>query len=124
MKHQTQVIKGKGRGKNLGIPTINAKIPDPFPYKHGIYAGWIYNDTKKYPAAIHFGPRPVFDESDVSLEAHILETIPESINDSIMIELLHFIRDIKTFSDPAKMVAEIARDVRKITKLLDLEINS
>lgn len=119
MKHQIQIIKGAGRGKGLGIPTINGAIPRDFPYKHGIYAGWVYTGNKKYPAAIHFGPRPVFDDPKPSLEAHILEQVSD-VADTIEIELLTHIRDIQHFATPQKMLAQIQKDIQRIKQLLDI----
>lgn len=39
------VIKGKGRGKELGFPTINLAVPENFNLKPGIYACWVKLDN-------------------------------------------------------------------------------
>ena len=37
MKFETVHITGKGRGKPMGFPTINLKIPELFKLKIGVY---------------------------------------------------------------------------------------
>ena len=38
MQFESTHISGKGRGKPMGFPTINLKIPENFKLKNGVYA--------------------------------------------------------------------------------------
>lgn len=120
-KFKLTKTKGKGRGEELGIPTINFTIPENLDLPYGVYAGWFYNNTQKYQAAIHFGPRPTFNEKDPSLEAYILSGNIEITQDSFMLEFVKLIRDEKTFhfNSESEMLARIAKDVEEIKKVLN-----
>src|SRR5204863_754806 len=50
-----EVVRGDGRGRELGTPTANI-VPDPrfVVPGHGVYAAWAHG----HPAAVHVGVRP------------------------------------------------------------------
>ncbi|MBI4067110.1 riboflavin kinase [Candidatus Gottesmanbacteria bacterium] len=118
LKIKAKVIKGKGRGKGLGIPTINFEIPEDLNISYGVYAGRLLMNKKIYPAAIHFGHRPVFQEEDKSLEAYILDKFNENITEGEL-EFIKFIREIRNFPNPQEMVNQIKKDVGEIQRILD-----
>jgi riboflavin kinase/FMN adenylyltransferase len=68
-------IRGKGRGKLLGYPTINMKIPVDFDLPDGIYAAWVTIGTTRYGGALHWGPIPTFKEEMKSLEVFVVDRI-------------------------------------------------
>ncbi len=121
IKFSLNVISGHGRGKKMGIPTINGELLKKKKLPHGIYAGWVYMNAHKLPAAIHVGPRPVFDESDVSIEAHILETVVHLVPKTIELELEKKIRDVQKFATVDDMLSQIEKDVVEIKQFLDIE---
>lgn len=111
-------IKGKGRGKKLGIPTFNFKIPKNLKLNHGVYAGWLINKDIRYAAAIHFGPRPQFHETDPSLESYILDKeIPVTLI-ATSLQFVKFIRKIKLFPSVNHMLKQIDQDIKEINLTL------
>lgn len=111
-------IQGKGRGKKLGIPTLNFEIPQHLKLPHGIYAGLLISGNKKYKAAIHFGPRPQFNEPDPSLEAYLLDGSTEHFSNNIQLELVKYIRPIQSFVSVEKMLKRIDVDIKEIAEIL------
>ncbi len=112
------VVRGFVRGHQIGIPTINCAVPTHFILNHGIYAGWVTFNNKKYPAAIHYGPRPVFGEDDVSFEAHLLKPIKDAIPAQVQVETVCFIRKVVSFPSVESMISQIEQDVIKIREIL------
>lgn len=109
---------GYGRGKKLGIPTINFKIPKNLNLSYGVYAGWLFSEFNKFPAAIHFGPRPQFSETDPSLEAFILDGALKNPPASAILKFVKFMRTIQTFPTVEKMLEQIQEDIAEIRKVL------
>jgi len=62
MKFESTQTKGKGRGKLMGFPTINLKIPANFELEDGIYAAKVNIENKVFVGALHYGPVPTFNE--------------------------------------------------------------
>ena len=118
MKFTTLVIKGQGRGKILGFPTFNFKIPPQFIAKHGIYAGWVWIKSQKYPGAFHYGPIPVFSDPTPHLEVFVLDYEPDVLVTAITFEFVTYLRPIRNFPNPAALARRISLDVLKTRELL------
>ncbi len=106
-----KTVSGRGRGKGLGVPTINidlAAVPDDL--AHGIYACRITLDGTVYPGAMHYGPRPVFKDSD-AFEVHIIEGTVEDVPETATVEIVGYIREVQDFASPAELVARIQKDI-------------
>lgn len=119
-------VKGAGRGAREVVPTINLEIPAPFPPSPGVYAGYIelvHGDRKNiYDAAIHYGPRPVYDESSFTLECYLIDAEPQNVigydREIIKFQFVEKIRDIMSFSSPHLMLVQIQQDVAMIRQIL------
>jgi len=73
------VVKGAGRGEDLGFPTANLDISDTLVIpSDGIYFGTVSmmdGDGSLQPAIINIGNNPTFGTSKKWIEAHILDYI-------------------------------------------------
>lgn len=114
-------IKGKGRGKSIGFPTINLKINSDFILPIGVYGVWIIINEKKYLGALHYGPTPTFYEKDKSLEVYLIDV--EDIDSltplpyPVIIDVIGRIRDVKKFATPKDLAAQITNDISTIRKI-------
>ncbi|OGY15791.1 MAG: hypothetical protein A2784_01570 [Candidatus Chisholmbacteria bacterium RIFCSPHIGHO2_01_FULL_48_12] len=117
MKFTTPVIRGRGRGKILGFPTLNLQIPPALAVKPGIYAGWVWIDGKKYLGAFHYGPIPVFSDPSPHLEVFVLDYSSDHPITLLTFELLHYLRPIRNFKNPASLARRISLDVLKTKQL-------
>lgn len=115
-------IHGKGRGKKIGIPTINLTIPSDFSLHPGVYAAFVTLKGTRYPAALHYGAVPTFAQSKPSLEAHLLTNLglTEAAvrSATIRVEIIQRIRGIKKFASQQQLVDQIAIDVSRINTIL------
>ena len=69
------VVRGDGRGRELGVPTANLGMEHGFVLPaEGVYAGEVVlGDGRRFRAAISVGTNPTFEgERDVRVEAHLL----------------------------------------------------
>lgn len=122
MIYKTKQVKGKGRGKLLGYPTINFEIPQGFNKREGVYAGWVWIEKKRHKGAFHYGPIPTFEENAKSLEVFLIKENTSdffvSINQLIEIEIIKRIRSIKKFRSLKELSAQIQIDVKKVIAIL------
>ncbi len=117
----TEPVPGKGRGKRLGFPTINLRIPENLPLEYGIYACWVQAADRTYPGALHYGPVPVFGETQPSLEVHLLDSAPPQAFSVLQVEVVRWIRPVQDFPSPEALRAQIQRDVDDCRKALGLD---
>ena len=114
-------VKGAGRGKELGTPTINVDVQDvPPDLPHGIYAGSVMIGDTSYIAAMHYGPAPVF-QADTTFEVHVLDTTIDAVPDDITITVQAHLRPIRDFPDVAALQAQIADDIAQTRAIMQAQ---
>lgn len=118
MKYTAKVVSGKGRGKSLGFPTFNLRLPQTFNLRHGIYASWVWVKDKKYPGALHYGPVPVFNQKTPTLEVFVINYRASIPITTIDFEPVEYLRPIKNFSSPQALKSQISQDVATVRSLL------
>jgi len=124
VRFKSRKVAGDGRGKTLGFPTINLKIPWNLVLTEGIYAGWIWINGIKYPGALHFGIVPTFNKPERSLEVFVLTQKP--LSDSVVktaeieVAVVKKIREIKKFSGPKTLIAQMTLDVAETRQILKI----
>jgi riboflavin kinase/FMN adenylyltransferase len=115
-------IKGKGRGKFLGYPTINMEIPKDFDLATGVYAVWVTINGTRFRGALHWGPIPTFDETKKSLEVFLLGLGDHELSHAdlsiIMIEPKIKLRGIIRFPSVDALTQQLERDIASVRKIL------
>jgi riboflavin kinase/FMN adenylyltransferase len=113
--YQGVVIRGKGRGKKLGIPTANLKLQNKLALPYGVYATWAEWNGKKIPSVTNVGVRPTFEEKThelpVWVETHLLDTTEDLYGSVLKIEFLTRLREEKKFSDVNELIRQIHADI-------------
>jgi len=121
MKFESIQIKGRGRARKLGYPTINLEIPQSFKLKHGVYGANFIVDGKKYLAALHYGPSPTFLDKTETLEIYLIEMkdreFPVIDKKNLEVEVLKYLRKVEKFESIDKLIQQIEKDIENI-KLL------
>jgi len=124
MKFKTRTVKGHGRGKSLGFPTINMAVPANIPLvmKQGVYAARAVVAGEKYNGALYYGPAPTFDQKESALEIYLLDTASFYIGEDepIEIEAVKFIRGVETFGLPELLIVQMEKDVAQIREILKM----
>ncbi|MDO5548974.1 MAG: riboflavin biosynthesis protein RibF [Eubacteriales bacterium] len=110
------VQHGRRVGRTIGIPTVNLALPEemqapPF----GVYASRVIVDGEAHLAATNIGLRPTFrDGGAPTVEPHILDYDGDLYGKFIRVELYHFVRPERKFSDPEQLRQSIAQDIAEI----------
>jgi riboflavin kinase/FMN adenylyltransferase len=127
-----QVISGKGRGKQLGFPTINMKplqqlIPD-----EGVYAGFVeIGDSFEHvckakdppPAALSIGRAETLgSDNPLMIEAHILTEDVSGLHGKwLAMDFVKHLRGQKKFETEKELSDQIANDCQKAKEILDIK---
>lgn len=114
-----KTVPGRGRGKGLGIPTINIDLEAvPRDLSHGIYACRITLFGKTYKGAMHYGPRLVFKDT-TAFEVHIIDDIVEKVSETADIEIVGYIRPVLDFPSPDALIDRIQQDIKEARGMLE-----
>jgi riboflavin kinase/FMN adenylyltransferase len=118
-----QVVAGAGRGKGLGVPTVNLAPLDPKKLlpPDGVYAAQVSWRGGRKGAMLNLGPRPTFGEATRTLEAHLFEFAGDLVGETVTVEFVRRLRDVMRFASADELKAQLARDgqdaLRALTEL-------
>src|SRR5881398_736529 len=112
------VERGAGRGRTIGVPTINLTPPDPRKLlpPDGVYAVWVEvgkretANGKRYGGVMNQGPRPTFGVTARALEAHLFDFAGDLYGETVTVEWVRRLRDVQTFPSRQALVDQIERD--------------
>jgi riboflavin kinase / FMN adenylyltransferase len=102
------VIRGDGRGAELGFPTANLDVPSELLVTaDGIYAGAALG----YRAAVSVGTNLHYGGSERRIEPHLMGFDGDLYGSRLIVELWARLRDEQAFRSEDELVEQIARDV-------------
>lgn len=117
-----EVVKGKRLARRLGFPTINQPFPEDITRpRFGVYASRAVLEGRSYGAISNLGVRPTVRENGAAaLETHIFGFEGEAYGESVLVELLSFMRDERRFESDGELKKQVLADCEKAKELLGL----
>jgi riboflavin kinase/FMN adenylyltransferase len=118
-----RVVRGAGRGRRLGVPTLNLAPPDARKLlpPDGVYAARVGWRGGRHGAMLNLGPRPTFGEAARTLEAHLFDFTGDLEGETVTVEFLRRLRDVRRFAAVDELTAQLGRDradaLRALTEL-------
>ena len=114
--------KGKKKGKEIGVPTINLYPPPEklIPFM-GVYASRAVFDGKEYLAVTNIGTCPtVNDNKKISIETHLINysTDTDSYGKPFRVHLTDYIRNEIKFDSVDALYEQMQDDINTAEKLL------
>jgi riboflavin kinase/FMN adenylyltransferase len=106
-----EVVRGAGRGRTLGFPTANVKTDRPLPLPAGVYACHALVERARHRAVLNLGVRPTFGESELLVEAHLLDFSGDLYGSRLKLTFLRRLREERRFPDVEALRRQIALDV-------------
>jgi riboflavin kinase/FMN adenylyltransferase len=113
------VVHGRGRGREIGVPTANLQTANELIPPHGVYATTLTVDGIIRAGMTNIGVKPTFGESDVSIETHLLGYAGELYGRDVRLSFVQRLRDERRFPDVEALRAQIAADQRRAERLFN-----
>jgi len=117
------VVRGEGRGRELGYPTANLApvvnrkcVPGD-----GIYAVGVRVRGKSWTGACSIGRRPTFGSGDRTIEVHLIDFEDDIYGDSVEVTFCERVRDELAFDTPQELVEQMARDIEDVQRIIQQE---
>jgi len=128
-----RIIKGEGRGRELGFPTANLDLENEILPPMGVYAvrarlmdcrilperkGFFVMrhtpSSERWPAVLNWGKRPTFrcDIREAVAEVHLLGFRGDVYGKVIEVEFLKMLRKEKKFDSSEELKKQISKDIR------------
>jgi riboflavin kinase/FMN adenylyltransferase len=144
-----KVVPGRGRGRQLGFPTVNLDLHREVRPPMGVYASWAYvleaasgledqggtpagaaqlperSRDSRLPSVTNVGFRPTSGppaeglRPDLLVETHLLAGGADLYGRTVEVEFVRKLRDERRFASDRALGAQIARDVEEAWSLLE-----
>jgi riboflavin kinase/FMN adenylyltransferase len=108
-----EVIHGEKRGRELGYPTANLRLPSSCGLKHGIYAVRVGRGEARFDGVASFGRRPTFDNGSPLLEVFLFDFKGGLYGAVLDVAFIGFIREELKFDGAAALVRQMDDDAAK-----------
>ncbi|MBM7813488.1 bifunctional riboflavin kinase/FAD synthetase [Saccharothrix algeriensis] len=114
------VVRGDGRGKELGFPTANlstarfAAVP-----ADGVYACWfVHGSGRRLRAAVSVGTNPTFSGRERRVEAFVLDVDEDFYGQRVALDFVARLRDMERFDTVEALLEQMHRDVAETRDVL------
>lgn len=113
------VIRGEGRGKQLGFPTANLKLHHDCLVPSGIYASYAMVRGCLYKSLTYIGTKPTFPGENIqrNIEVFLIGFNQNIYGKKIEVRLLKKIRDDQRFFSEKALICQIKKDLLSAKKV-------
>ncbi|RTZ64397.1 MAG: bifunctional riboflavin kinase/FAD synthetase [Aquificaceae bacterium] len=106
-----RVRHGDKRGRTIGFPTLNLRLPDFIAPAKGVYAVRINGlSGKTFNGVANIGTRPTVSGKEVRLETHVFDYDGNAYGKHVCIQLDKFLRPEQRFDSFDDLKAQILKD--------------
>ena len=124
-----KITSGRGKGRQLGFPTLNMQIPSQIIPQEGVYAGFtligdseedVCRSDNRLPSVFSIGQAITFgDQHSQLIEAHVLDiNLGDTSGKWLAMDFVDRIRLQRRFESPEVLAAQIARDCDSAKQIL------
>jgi len=120
-----EVVRGDGRGRDIGVPTANLDHVDRLLPGDGIYAGRATSpEGRWHAAAVSVGTKPTFGNHPKLCEVHLIgyDGPVDHYGWTLRLQITHWLRDQLRFTDIDALAAQLKRDLSRAESLVPLHV--
>ncbi len=125
------VVRGAGRGRQLGFPTANLKLAEKLTLPFGVYATWARVGSRRFASVTNVGVRPTFQaeqgldsggsvearELPALVETHLLDFSENLYGEEIEVHFIKRLRSEQKFQSFDALKEQIQKDIVAARKL-------
>jgi riboflavin kinase/FMN adenylyltransferase len=113
-----EVRHGDKRGRLLGYPTANLRLPDDCAAAFGIYAVRVRVGGTLYDGVASYGRRPTFDDGAPLFEVNLFDFSGDLYGQTLVVTLVERLRGEEKFASAEALIAQMDRDAAKARAVL------
>ena len=114
-----RVRHGDKRGRTIGFPTLNMRVPQHIALRRGVYAVKVHGlQAQPVYGVANLGVRPTVHGVENRLETHLFDFQHNVYGQHLCVEPQAFIRDEMKFSAFSELQTQIARDAAQARAIL------
>jgi riboflavin kinase/FMN adenylyltransferase len=107
---ESQVQHGDKRGRDLGYPTANLRMPEDCPLLQGIYAVKVRVGDDWYGGVASYGRRPTFDNGAALFEVYLFDFKGDLYGKTLRVHVVSYLRGEAKFDSAEALITQMDRD--------------
>ena len=112
------IVRGDGRGTQLGFPTANIETGEQLCPPNGVYAIRAKLADRWLDGVLNIGIRPTFNGTKFQVESHLFDFDEMIYGERIEVFIIEKIRSERKFSNMNALVKQINRDITVADEIL------
>ncbi len=112
------IVRGDGRGRQLGFPTANIETGEQLCPPNGVYAIRARLAERWLDGVLNIGIRPTFNGTKFQVESHLFNFDEMIYGETIEVFFIEKIRSERKFSNMNALVKQINRDIAAADEIL------
>ncbi|PLX36160.1 MAG: bifunctional riboflavin kinase/FMN adenylyltransferase [Hyphomicrobiales bacterium] len=107
---EAEIVHGDKRGRTLGYPTANMKLPEDCGLAHGIYAVKIRIGGVMHDGVASYGRRPTFGDGIPLLEVFVFYFKGDIYGEIVDVAFVSYLRGEQKFDSAEALIEQMDRD--------------
>ena len=109
------VVRGRGIGSKLTVPTLNLRPVSGQILPRGIFVTETtdLHSGRRWPSVTSCGTNPTFGGQEITIETYLLSRLEGRSPEAIRVEFRHFLRPEESFPTAEALRLQILRDVER-----------
>ena len=107
---ESQVQHGDKRGRDLGYPTANLRMPEDCPLLQGIYSVKVKVGDDWYGGVASYGRRPTFDNGAALFEVYLFDFKGDLYGKTLRVHVVSYLRGEAKFDSADALVTQMDQD--------------
>ncbi len=116
---EAEIVHGDKRGRELGYPTANMKLPADCALAHGIYAVRMRIDGVLHDGVASYGRRPTFGDGIPLLEVFVFDFSGDLYGKTVDVAFISYLRSERKFDSADALIAQMTRDSGEARAAID-----
>ena len=114
------VVRGRGRGSKIGVPTANIDAKTELLPPSGVYAVTVRigEERTERPGVANLGFRPTFAEKEFAIEVHLFDFDGDLYGERVVVSFVKRVRDELRFDSVDALIQQIKDDVDDVRAMM------
>lgn len=120
---EATVVRGEGRGRDLGFPTANLEPldPDQLVPAEGVYAVRVHYAGRMHDGVGSIGRKETFGENPLTLEVHLFNFADDLYDKVVQVEWVEFLRGQEAYSSAEALIDQMNKDAAQAKEILGVK---
>ncbi|MCB2198966.1 bifunctional riboflavin kinase/FAD synthetase [bacterium] len=117
---EATVVRGEGRGRDLGFPTANLEPhdPDQLVPAEGVYVVRVHYEGRLYDGVGSIGRKETFGKNPLTLEVHLFNFAKDLYDQVVQVEWVEFLRGQEAYASAKDLIEQMHKDAARAKQIL------